>query len=847
MTAPLPNDGTSRRSAWPQTSLFAHSGPPDPVDALADRLVADLAGAWQRGEEQGTEKYLADYPELQGHPEAALRLVYEEVCLRQEAGQDVAVDEVCRRFPQWENELRVMLDFHRLLEPPAAAPAFPQAGTAWAGFRLLAELGRGALGRVFLATQPDLANRPVVLKLTPCTGSEHLSLARLQHTGIVPLLDAKTDPAADVRTLVMPYHGGVTLARLLEALKDKPPAQRTGQDILRVLDADREKAPVPLPQRRSIRDQVYARVSYTEAVCVIGALLADALQFAHNRRLVHLDVKPSNVLLAADGQPMLLDFHLAQEPIRPDGPPPAWVGGTLAYMPHEQQAAMAAVNAGRPVTDVVDARADVYSLGVTLYEALGGRARFLPGDSPPLERINPSVSPGLSDIIARCTARFARDRYPDAAALADDLRRHLNHQKLRGVRNRSWRERWDKWRRRSPAGLRLWLFSLLAVAGVVAAGIFYQDHAAARQEQEDARRAQAGVDLRSAQKMLDRGDHTMAVAAAEHGLKLVEHDPGVRPLALELVELRNRAQRAGAAHALHRVAEEARFLAAAQEPLPVTMRWLWQRCDTAWEKGRQLRARKGVRLSPAAERQIDTDLIDVALIGSDMHVRLAADEARDQARREVLGRLDEVERLCGRSPALEFERQRQAAGRGGVVPAVGAGPTRPRTAWDYCLLGRARLQARERDGAAAALRQAVDLDPSAFWPHYYRAVCEFQRGRYREAAHAFDNCIAVRPASAVCFYNRGLCDKRLKDGDRALYDFGQAVKSGKDRTGVDPAAAYYQMAVLYNDRGDRRAARECLAKALVDNPGHPAARELLRQLGGGPAPKGDPRRRPAKK
>jgi serine/threonine protein kinase len=117
--------------------------------------------------------------------------------------------------------------------------------------------------------------------------------------------------------------------------------------------------------------------TYVEAVCRIGACLADALQYAHDRGLVHLDLKPSNILVAADGQPMVLDFHLARGPLHPDDPPPAWLGGTPGYMPPEQQAALAAVQRARRVPLAVDGRADVYALGVVLYEALAGR---LPGD-----------------------------------------------------------------------------------------------------------------------------------------------------------------------------------------------------------------------------------------------------------------------------------------------------------------------------------------------------------------------------------------------------------------------------------------------------------------------------------
>src|SRR5262249_54447418 len=79
----------------------------------------------------------------------------------------------------------------------------------------------------------------------------------------------------------------------------------------------------------------------------IGACLAEALHYAHERGLIHLDLKPSNVLVAADGQPMLLDFHLARAPLAPGVPGPDWMGGTPTYMSPEQRRAFDALRAGR--------------------------------------------------------------------------------------------------------------------------------------------------------------------------------------------------------------------------------------------------------------------------------------------------------------------------------------------------------------------------------------------------------------------------------------------------------------------------------------------------------------------
>src|SRR5205085_8496240 len=256
-----------------------------------------------------------------------------------------------------------------------------------------------------------------------------------------------------MRVLCMPYFGGTTLAHALEAVAAIPPADRTPADLWAALGSDAD-----LPR-------TWAAADYPRVVAGVGACLADALQYAHDRHLVHMDVKPSNVLLTAEGQPMLLDFHLARPPLPAGGPPPAWLGGTPAYLAPEQRSALDAVRAGRPVPAPVDGRADVFSLGVVLYEALAGDR---PGERPqPLASRNRRVSTGLSDVVGRCLAADPADRYPDAAAAADDLRRHLADRPLRGVRNRSPVERWRKWRRRRPYALAL----IAVLASVALAGL----------------------------------------------------------------------------------------------------------------------------------------------------------------------------------------------------------------------------------------------------------------------------------------------------------------------------------------------------------------------------------------
>ena len=440
--------------------------------------LAQMADLWNGGKSVRAEQVLQEHPEVAADPETAVRIVYEEICLREERGEQVESAEFYRRFPQWHDALAVVLDCHRLLRNVQEPVQFPTPGESLGEFRLLLELGRGALGRVFLATQPSLSDRPLVVKLSARHGQEHLSLARLQHTNIVPLYLVQDFPDQHMRTLCMPYLGGATWNAILQGMKPIPPAQRTGEQIVaRLSKLQRHADELKIASGPAIG--FLARSTYVDAVCWIGACLADALHYAHQRGLVHLDIKPSNVLLACDGQPMLLDFHLACETRQLKENTIDRLGGTKGYMSPEQCAATEALRQGMALPTRLDSRSDIYSLGVLLYESLAGQ---LPDDEPNalrrnLRLTNPRVSRGLQDIVCKCLASNPSDRYADAGQLAADLRCHLASLPMRWNANRSLAERWRKWRRRKPYAIAILIVGLAATIVIGGAGgLFYRDH-----------------------------------------------------------------------------------------------------------------------------------------------------------------------------------------------------------------------------------------------------------------------------------------------------------------------------------------------------------------------------------
>jgi eukaryotic-like serine/threonine-protein kinase len=746
------------------TSSAVHAPGPD---SLAEHLADEMRRRWQDGGRPRAEEFLDRHPELWGHPEAAAELVYEEICLRQEHGEPGGAGDVLRRFPQWSAQLRVMLDCHRALGEGRDGAAFPAAGESLGDFTLVAELGRGSQGRVFLATQPSLADRPVVLKLTPLGGGEHLALARLQHTHIVPLYAVADFPGRRLRGLCLPYFGGATLAALLASLRDTPPARRSGADLRRALDGAGAAGPLAVQASGPAHDAL-AGASYAQAVAWVGACLAEALAYAHERGLVHLDLKPSNILLAADGQPMLLDFHLARGPVAAGAPAPPWLGGTPAYLSPEQRAAMEAVRQGLSLPQAVDGRSDVYSLGVVLYEALTG-APPDPGRVRPVRRGNPRVSVGLADVVARCLAARPEDRYPDAAALADDLRRHLAHQPLRGVPNRDLVERWRKWRRRRPGTL--WRAVLLLLLG--AAGAAVAMHISRRLDR-------AGVALKEGRRALQQQRHAEAGAAFRRGLDLAEDLPLGGDLVRDLHAGLRQAERAEVAAELHAAAEQLRGLFGAQETPPGEVGAAEALCRMLWRKRNRILMRLGQGLPPGMGEQVRDDLLDVAVMWSDLRVRLAPAAGAPGARHEALRTLAQAEQAFGPSAVLYHERRRHAEALGladlARAAAADAARTEPRTAWEHYALGCSYLRGGELTRAAGELERAVELEPQALWFNFARGRCAYLLGRYQQALAAFAACVARAPESAVCYYNRGLAWEALGRPAQALHDYERALQ-----------------------------------------------------------------------
>lgn len=288
-------------------------------------------------------------------------------------------------------------------------------------YQIVNELGKGSMGVVYLAHDPQI-DRRVALKVLRQDRlgdqafvqrflQEAKAIGRLSHSGIVTVYDVGQD------------HGTVYIA--MEFLEGTP--------LHRVMEEQ--------------------KLNFLEIIR-LGIQVAESLDYAHQKGIVHRDIKPSNILVDARKQAKITDLGIAhiEGPAASIQTQAGEILGTPAYMSPEQVLS-------RPV----DGRSDLFSLGIILYELSTGRKPFggenlaaifhsITQDTPPpAAKINPALSQKFSQIVMKCLSKKPEDRFNTGRALADALKSCVEEESLVS-------------RQKSPKRLRQIAFAILLFA-----------------------------------------------------------------------------------------------------------------------------------------------------------------------------------------------------------------------------------------------------------------------------------------------------------------------------------------------------------------------------------------------
>ncbi len=402
----------------------------------------------------------------------------------------------------------------RAFEPEEASSAGPQFARL-GDYRILREVGRGGMGIVYEAEQESLG-RHVALKVLPSSARlnptylerfrrEAKAAAQLHHTNIVPVFgvgehdgisfyamqfirgDGLDKVLAELRALRRPLAGAEvalppegSLARCLLTGQFAPP---TVADLAGPLE------PSGAPPSTSGPSMSGPEAGHCRSVARVGAQVADALAYAHRQGILHRDVKPSNLLLDAQGTVWVTDFGLAKAEGAEELTQTGDFVGTLRFMAPER------------FEGISLPQSDVYALGLTLYELLTLRAPFEDTNKgrliekvlrePPLapRAVGPRIPRDLETIVLKCLAKEPAQRYPTADALAEDLRRFLADRPIK-ARRTPWHERTWRWCRRNPGWAAMLAVSLTSLIVMAVGGALLSLHLSAalaqsRQAEQD--------------------------------------------------------------------------------------------------------------------------------------------------------------------------------------------------------------------------------------------------------------------------------------------------------------------------------------------------------------------------
>jgi WD40 repeat protein/tetratricopeptide (TPR) repeat protein len=501
----------------PEVDAFlADAGPLAPAQVVGV-LRVDMHERWRIGEGPPASDYFARHRELAGHPEA-FALIADELLFRQERSEVVALDEYCRKYPQYAERLRQQVQGQSAAScvtirpmtkslPPRAGPggAPSDAGAQPTGDWLNIDVSRGAAraGSTPAPTEDWIKLRPASADQTPerAGATSAQAPSRVGNYAIVRELgrggmgvvfqaqDTQLNRLVALKMILAAEYADREALLRFQA-EAKAVARLQHPHIVQIYEIGEEQGrpyfALEYLDGGTLRANTKGLPQPPRVAASIVRPLAEAIHYAHRQGIIHRDLKPANILLTADGVPKITDFGLAksatsqatlaqQETNAPGLTKSGDMLGTPSYMAPEQvEAKLGAIT---PATDV-------YALGAILYELLTGQPPFvgptpldtilqvLDRDPVPVTRLQPKTPRDLATICAKCLNKEPKKRYASGKSLAADLQRFLQGEPVL-ARRTGWTERTWKWARRRPAVAALLALLLLTVIGAFA-GISWQ-------------------------------------------------------------------------------------------------------------------------------------------------------------------------------------------------------------------------------------------------------------------------------------------------------------------------------------------------------------------------------------
>ena len=765
---------------------------PEYHEIVVELVRVELEHRFALGERPSIEAYRARFPETFDQTERLEPVAFEVYRLRCQAGEQLAALQFSDQYgidaTDWPSCASILessapeeVDDRTAVEQPLLQP-----GESLLDFHVITEFGRGAFSRVYLAQQGSLANRLVVLKASRTFWNESDLLARLQHANIVPILSVHRHK--NFQVVCMPFCGTCTLADVMSAQSDSD--SRVSHETLMETVANHQNETIAAAlQKRGLTDisgpmpadedcpsrldseivgdgpkQANKAIDHVKACLALVGQVADGLRHAHERGVIHSDLKPANILIADDGRPMILDFNLslaAGQAVESGG-----VGGTLPYMAPEHLRIMDGAQLERRP------ESDIFSLGVVLFELLTGKKPFPNRDhdleqmirdreamTPSVRTLAPRIPAAIDSIVKRALAGDTEARYRTAKHLHEDIQQQLANRPLVHARE-PMRERISKWYRRKPQ--LAWGIAACALALLASIAVFTTWHQSRRAD-----RAEVNSRLREFNEDVDWITSALGV-------------PGLDAQRRELVF--DRAER-------------------------------WLRIYLGGEKGFR-------SLSTNQRNQVRDRLGELRLTMADARVDEAYQEV-DESRRglllaDALTLNSAATRHFARLPrAAAIQKQRilwESNGRHATQRPKIDPQHSPTTSLGYRLLGLEHFRRGEAERAKEAFHQANSLSPRDYstWAHlgnthamlhefsdaercfsicialaanvpfgyFQRGVTRLETGNFRGAKADFDQYLKLHPDSGAGLLNRALAFRGLGEHENAIRDLTTSIDQG---------------------------------------------------------------------